>query len=43
MVITVVWDMTLCSVVVKYRTNVSGGITVFLLWVEDYAEHIATG
>jgi len=43
MIITVVWDMTLCSVVVKYRTNVSGEIAALLLWVEDYAEHITTG
>jgi hypothetical protein len=43
MIITVVWDMTQCNVVVKYSTNVSGEITVFFLRVADYAEHIAAG
>ena len=41
--IAVVWEMTLCSVVVKYSTNVSSEITALFLKVEVYAEHVATG
>lgn len=39
---TVVSDLTLCNVVVKYSTNVSREITAYFLRVEDYAEYVDT-